>query len=69
MRRRAQLIAMTVPYMTVVFISFAGLAFDSADRHVYFGMLLAAIVMLLVGIVSYLHRLLYGEEQADADPS
>lgn len=62
MRRRGQLIAMTAPHVVLAFGASVALTFDKADQHIYFGMLLFAVVMLLAGVVSYLHRLMYGED-------
>lgn len=63
MRRRGQLIALTAPaFLTAIFALLCGLLFDKDDKHVYLGMLLFAIVLMLGSVVSYLHRLMYGED-------
>lgn len=61
MPKRRQLIAMSVPSLFWGIWGLLGLAFDPADASVYLGMILFAIVMELGAVVSYLHRILYGE--------
>lgn len=65
MRRRWQLIAMTGVPMLWGFWAAAGMTFDPENTHVWLGLMLLAIVMLLAAAVSYLHRLLYGENERD----
>jgi hypothetical protein len=64
MRNRWQLIAMTGPPMTWGLWAVAGMVFDPNSAHVWLALMLLAIVMLLAAAVSYLHRLLYGEDGA-----
>jgi membrane protein implicated in regulation of membrane protease activity len=62
MRRRGQLALMTGPPLFWAFFGLGGVAFDSADASAYLALILVAVVVLLVAVVSLLHRLLYGED-------
>lgn len=61
MRRRWQLIAMTGVPMFWGSWALGGIIFDSADALGWLGLMLLAIIALLGHVVSYLHRLVYGE--------
>ena len=63
MRRRGELIGFTAPALSTAALALiCGLPFDKDDTHMYLGMLLFAIVLMLASVVSYLHRLMYGED-------
>ena len=60
MNRRSEHVAMTYPSILGVIVAAFGLTFDPEEMHIYFGILLSSIAILLWAVTVYLHRILYG---------
>lgn len=52
--------------VALAFIATVLVALDSEDMHVYFALIMFAVVQMLGAVVSYLHRIMYGEDHEDS---